>query len=109
MEEEISFILNYAKSNRSKCINCKVIIPKGDIRIGKVYPSHKGDWSETQWFHVSCFKVPNKLGSYSKLFGFDFLKSEDQLLVRTEIGKYAGKIEGKYLIRRKLTDFKTIK
>lgn len=44
---EHTYIIEPAKSSRSKCKKCKEPIEKGELRIGDETPAAQGDYSTT--------------------------------------------------------------
>ncbi|KAM7430085.1 Poly [ADP-ribose] polymerase 1 [Porites harrisoni] len=89
--------VEYAKSKRSKCKNCKEQIDKGELRLAKVMePDAESNapagvpipW----WHHVECF-IENResLGVESSVTaesftGFSNLKKEDKDLLKSKLG-----------------------
>lgn len=49
-----SWVIEPARSNRSKCKLCRQTIDSGDIRIGRHVKNQKKVFSTTSWFHVRC-------------------------------------------------------
>ena len=47
--------VEYAKSNRSKCVECKEQIDKETVRVGKLERSDKFDGEFYCWRHPDCF------------------------------------------------------
>jgi len=84
----VEFLVEYAKSGRSKCKATKTTISKGEVRIGKVTESPFGDGDMTTWFSIDGFVIANArarkhtLESVDDLIGFDDLKKKDQKYVR---------------------------
>ena len=56
MGDDISYCVEYAKSNRSTCRGCFVNIEKGAVRIGVITPG-EGDLcgiTQKAWHHLGC-------------------------------------------------------
>jgi hypothetical protein len=71
-----TYLIEYAKSARSTCKGCKLKIEKSELRCGNSVDT--GDHPMCSWFHLECYKVPNKLEDASQLEGLSDLKKEDQ-------------------------------
>ncbi|CAH3168473.1 unnamed protein product, partial [Porites evermanni] len=94
--------VEYAKSKRSKCKNCKEQIDKGELRLAKIMepdaesnapPGVPIPW----WHHVECF-IENResLGVESSVTaesftGFSNLKKEDKDLLKGKLGSGRGR------------------
>jgi len=88
-----TYRIEYAATGRSLCkgSKCKKGIEKGEIRIGKVYPSDRfeTDGVATDWFHAKCLfesqkkarKTTKKVEDIDDLAGYDDLKQSDQKLI----------------------------
>ena len=88
------FLIEYAKSNRSKCRGCEETIVKGEVRISKKdFESEEGKKFDgiDRWYHVPCFvKLRNDLeffGSGASIPGIKSLTPEDQKMVKTSLPK----------------------
>ncbi|KAK2567464.1 Poly [ADP-ribose] polymerase [Acropora cervicornis] len=98
-------LVEYAKSNRSKCKNCKEQIDKGEIRLAKVQEpdadsNAPAGMAIPWWHHVDCFvqcreslSVDSSVTGES-FTGFTALKKEDKDLLKRKLGKVA-KAKGK--------------
>lgn len=71
------YTVEYAKSNRSKCVACKAQIDKGSVRCGKLERSEKFDGEFYVWRHPDCFFAAYG-PTFEELKGSDQLKWEDQ-------------------------------
>ncbi|XP_067018725.1 poly [ADP-ribose] polymerase 1-like [Acropora muricata] len=98
-------LVEYAKSNRSKCKNCKEQIDKGEIRLAKVQePDAESNapagMAIPWWHHVDCFvQCRESLSVDSSVTGESFtgftkLNKEDKALLKRKLGKGA-KTKGK--------------
>lgn len=63
-KKDYDFIVEYAKSDRSKCNTTKDMIPKGDMRIGQMVQSPKFDGKIPVWY-VHRNHVNSALGLHS--------------------------------------------
>jgi len=92
-----TYVIEYAKSGRSKCHDKKCedgMIAQGVLRIGKVGPNRfsEGD-TKTDWFHAKCIfsaltrarPSTKKIESVDDLAGFDGLEADDQAKVKKYI------------------------
>lgn len=86
------FMVDYAKSNRSKCNLCEEKIEKESIRLGKLDYDAETPWRGgpiPRWFHVECFaKSMEQLeffGQIEKIKDFDVLEDEDQKMLKKKI------------------------
>jgi len=77
-----TYCIEYAKSNRSTCKQCKVKIDKDTLRIGTSVPGD-GDYMMTSWRHLACQKVPAALKGEppSAIDGHAIVKPADRSLV----------------------------
>jgi hypothetical protein len=77
MGDDISYCVEYAKSNRSTCRGCFVKIEKGAVRIGIITVDEDYGHSQTAWKHLSCCDASeaaeNLGGSTSAIGGFSEL------------------------------------
>jgi len=52
------YIIEYAKTARANCKlkSCKGTITKGELRVGKKFPSSRftADGMAINWFHIGC-------------------------------------------------------
>ena len=95
-DEESSFKVDYAASNRSTCFTSKELIKQGELRFGVMVQSTKGDFKYPQWHKFKYFedvwlpKHPGKLLRLSQVSGLDKLKYEDAQKIKALIGDDAG-------------------
>ena len=71
------YVVQYAKSGRSKCKKCEQQIAQGVVRIGKRERSDRFDGDYHEWRHVKCFFSLFKVES-GELTGLGDLKWDDQ-------------------------------
>lgn len=86
------FMIEYAKSNRSKCNLCEEKIDKESVRIGKLDYDAETAWKGgpvPRWFHIECFaKSAEQLeffGQVDKIKNFDELESDDQKMIKKKV------------------------
>lgn len=86
------FMIEYAKSGRSKCNLCERAIESRTVRIGKLDFDAETPWNGgpvARWFHQECFaKSLEQLeyyGDIDNIPGFDKLDLEDQALVKKNV------------------------
>jgi poly [ADP-ribose] polymerase len=86
-----NFLLEYAKSSRSKCKSCGEKIMKEELRLGKMIQSDSERFSGMvpAWHHRSCFFKRAgddwKVGSLEDFTGWQDATEEDRLLLKTLI------------------------
>lgn len=74
----------YAKSSKSKCKKCNMLIQKGELRIALMLQDEEG-YKNTAWMHFECFwkhKETKKLNSLDEIVGIQYLKKSDLALIR---------------------------
>eukprot|EP01080_Neovahlkampfia_damariscottae_P012975 gene12975-7633_t len=75
------FEVEYARSKRSTCKQCKENIPQDEIRIGSSVDdgdSHK----RTTWYHLDCWKIPKKIKDIDDVQGYENLEKSDKKIVK---------------------------
>jgi hypothetical protein len=89
--ENATYSVEHAKTARSKCKQCKVEIAKGELRIGKHFPSdfHEEGGTATEWRHPACMfqhllraKKAPKITAEAELSGFLLLDEAEQASIR---------------------------
>mmetsp|Transcript_2345 Transcript_2345/g.3637 ORF Transcript_2345/g.3637 Transcript_2345/m.3637 type:complete len:830 (-) Transcript_2345:156-2645(-) len=91
------YLVQYAKSSRSKCKSCEEIIKEGSLRIGKRERSDRFDGDIHEWRHVKCFFAKFSIAS-DELTGLGEMKWNDQVSLKkkcTDGGDDAGGEEAK--------------
>lgn len=88
------YSVEYAKSGRSKCKQCKGKIDSGALRLG--VERDLGDYSQTAWHHPACLPASNALRTLAvrKLPGFKELQKKDQTVLRKLIAELGEEKEG---------------
>eukprot|EP01125_Pyxidicula_operculata_P012134 TRINITY_DN3984_c0_g1_i1.p1 TRINITY_DN3984_c0_g1~~TRINITY_DN3984_c0_g1_i1.p1 ORF type:complete len:919 (+),score=265.76 TRINITY_DN3984_c0_g1_i1:39-2795(+) len=88
---DYDFIVEYAKSGRSKCSTTKDLIPQGEMRIGQMVQSPKFDGKYPVWHHYQhFFDKPKGLTQFEMLHGREKLRLEDQEELKKLIKKHSG-------------------
>ncbi|WKY09054.1 hypothetical protein Q1695_001866 [Nippostrongylus brasiliensis] len=76
--------VEYAKSNRGKCAECKKAIAKDEIKFGKM----------SSWYHQNClFKEAKYSGKIEDIDGLNNLSDEDKLTVFESLKDFSLKEE----------------
>lgn len=86
------FLVEYAKSNRSKCVACELKIDKDTVRVGKLDFAAETQWTGgpvPRWYHIECF-VKQQIdlaffGDITQVEGYNSLEKDDQKELRTKI------------------------
>ncbi|EFN56113.1 hypothetical protein CHLNCDRAFT_144713 [Chlorella variabilis] len=87
-----AYMLEYARSSRSKCQGCKALIGKGDLRLGSPLQMH--DAITFKWRHWGCttpavlFNMRGKVerhGQALAIAGLGKLKAEDRPVVQQSL------------------------
>ena len=88
------YSVEYAKSGKSTCKQCKGKIDSGAVRIG--LERDLGDHSQTAWHHPTCLPASNALRTLAlrKIPGFKGLMRKDQGVVRKLIAELVEEQEG---------------
>ncbi|CAI5437439.1 unnamed protein product [Caenorhabditis angaria] len=88
----LPYAVEYAKSGRSTCKQCRGSIADSSIRISARQPSTFFDGMQDNWFHFACFWKKLKFGkddiNESSIRGVDWLKWEDQEKLRQSIAEF---------------------
>ncbi|XP_045486394.1 poly [ADP-ribose] polymerase [Pieris rapae] len=79
-----NYQVEYAKSSKSKCKECKEYITKGEIRFGILIKPQ--DLYTPLWHHERCFfKTGKRLGTIQKFKDYNKLKHDDQLRIKGKL------------------------
>ena len=76
--DEGSYVIEYAKSNRSTCVVCSEKIEKEVVRVGRMERAAQFDGITPRWAHLACTQQREKIDDVSLLHGLDNLRQEDQ-------------------------------
>eukprot|EP00759_Apiculatamorpha_spiralis_P017159 PhF_6_TR2328/c0_g1_i1/m.4149/K10798/PARP; poly [ADP-ribose] polymerase len=91
-----TFKTEYASSSKSQCNSCRSAIPQGELRIGQMVQSDKGDFKYPRWHHYTCFvdawlpKNNGKFLSVDDVSGLDKIKFEDAKKIRALVNRNGG-------------------
>lgn len=83
-------LVERARSGRSRCIQCRILIPMSELRVG-VYQEHEQYASQRKWLHLGCISMFNstRVGRssvrYSSLHGLDALSDGELAQVTSAI------------------------
>lgn len=91
MTDPLPYLVEYAKSSRSSCKNCKSSIVKDSLRIATVVQSPVFDGMITKWYHPECFFEKQRPKSTADIANFDSVRWEDQENIKKNIAE-AGKL-----------------
>jgi len=81
--------VEYAKSDRSRCVKCGSQVLKSEIRIGQQYDR---DHSSYRWYHLECYQYAKNFPKTAKtaedfLFGYEQISSIDRKRVARAMEK----------------------
>lgn len=81
------WMVDYAKSGRSKCRVCHLLIDKGELRLALMLQDEEG-YKNTSWTHYECFwkhEETKKLVNVDEIYGFNTLEEEDQSKIQERL------------------------
>ncbi|KAI8969186.1 hypothetical protein BDF20DRAFT_916565 [Mycotypha africana] len=83
----ISYCIEHAKTQQSKCNACNKVIPHKSLRVAEIYRRSKKvkkDDAKHTWFHFKCFKVPELLKRVpiEQFRGYPALNEKDKVRVQ---------------------------
>jgi len=84
-----SYQVEYAKSNRSKCVGCSKPIAQESIRVGKMVRSDKFDGLIPRWYHQNCVFEHEAIWSPACVSGLLDLKPDDRIEITKSIHKFS--------------------
>ncbi len=84
-EEERPFKVEYAKSGRAGCKQCRGTISKDTLRMAKMVQSAFFDGKQPNWYHFACFFKNATVKSVNEVSGFGSLRWEDQEKIKKNI------------------------
>ena len=89
-----NFQVEYAKSGRASCRQCKDTIGKDSLRVARLVKSPHFDGTMPQWYHFRCiWKAKRYPSDENDIKGMDAIKYEDQEKITAKIAK-AGPSDG---------------
>lgn len=86
MSSESPFLVEYARSENSKCKSCGQKIPVNELRIARRFQSGRFDGLQVNWFHAHCFFDQHRPLSEGDFDGFENIRNLHQEYIRMEIG-----------------------
>jgi len=97
-DEGNTFVVEYAKSGRSRCRGCGKNIAQKELRLGEQYIDEGRGYRGVNWYHLNCFDVPSSLRDVSEVSGLELLTAGDHKTVekflKEEIEKKSKKRNG---------------
>ncbi|CAK5033987.1 unnamed protein product [Meloidogyne enterolobii] len=96
--KEAPYGAEYAKSGRATCKGCKEPIEKGALRMSVRFQSKFFDGFQDNWHHFECFWKKARKNDINEVSirGLDWLKWEDQELIRQRINELAASGDSGY-------------
>jgi hypothetical protein len=76
-----------APSGRARCRSCKIVIDKGELRLGAAVPNAFGEGEAKHWYHLACGaeRRPEAFLEAADAAGLE-LPNESQLRSRAAVG-----------------------
>ncbi|XP_077279950.1 poly-(ADP-ribose) polymerase isoform X2 [Temnothorax americanus] len=87
MNDDLPYLVEYAKSDRSKCQLCKQSICKASLRLAAIVQSPVHDGKIPKWYHTKCFFLKQRPKSTGDIACFDEIRNEDQDTIRKNLEK----------------------
>ncbi|EFN69632.1 Poly [ADP-ribose] polymerase [Camponotus floridanus] len=88
MSDDLPYRAEYAKSDRSKCQQCKQPISKQSLRIAAIVQSPVHDGTIPRWYHFECFFEKQRPKSTADIACFDEIRLEDQEEIQKKIEEF---------------------
>ncbi|XP_076248590.1 poly-(ADP-ribose) polymerase [Calliopsis andreniformis] len=85
MNPDLPYAVEYAKSSRASCQNCKNSIQKDSLRLAVIVQSPVHDGKIPKWYHPKCFFVKQRPKSTADFGNFDNIRWEDQKEIQKQI------------------------
>ncbi|CAO3613205.1 unnamed protein product [Mucor hiemalis] len=94
-DDSSSYCIEHALTQKSKCADCKKVIPRKSLRVAEIYRSSKKikkDKARHTWYHFRCWKVPDYLTRVpiEQFRGFKTLNEKDKERVEKVIKSGTG-------------------
>lgn len=89
MSSDLPYSVEYAKSSRASCQNCKKSIQKDTLRLATIVQSPVHDGTIPRWYHADCFFEKQRPKSSADIANFDAIRWEDQETIKKQIEKAA--------------------
>ncbi|XP_020719447.2 poly [ADP-ribose] polymerase isoform X1 [Bombus terrestris] len=78
MNSDLPYSVEYAKSSRASCQNCKKNIEKDSLRLAVIVQSPVHDGKVPKWYHPPCFFMKQRPKTTADIANFDNIRWEDQ-------------------------------
>ncbi|XP_011692306.1 PREDICTED: poly [ADP-ribose] polymerase-like [Wasmannia auropunctata] len=85
MSNDLPYLVEYAKSDRSKCQLCKQQIRMQSLRLAAVVQSPVHDGKIPKWYHFKCFFTKQRPKSTDDIARFDEIRNTDQDAIRKKL------------------------
>ncbi|EFN84955.1 poly [ADP-ribose] polymerase [Harpegnathos saltator] len=85
MDDDLPYLVEYAKSNRSSCQGCKTLIGKSSLRLAAVVQSPVHDGKIPKWYHSKCFFLKQRPKSTADIACFDQIRDKDQEVLKKRL------------------------
>lgn len=85
MNVDLPYSVEYAKSSRSSCKNCKNSIQKDSLRLAVIVQSPVHDGKIPNWYHPPCFFTKQRPKTTADIANFDNIRWEDQKELQKKI------------------------
>ncbi|XP_076760551.1 poly-(ADP-ribose) polymerase [Xylocopa sonorina] len=85
MSTELPYAVEYAKSSRASCQNCKKSIEKDSLRLAVIVQSPVHDGTIPKWYHPPCFFLKQRPKNTADFSNFDNIRWEDQKDIEKKI------------------------
>lgn len=85
MSNDLPYLVEYAKSDRSKCQLCKHQISMQSLRLAAVVQSPVHDGKIPRWYHFKCFFTKQRPKSTDDIACFDEIRNTDQDAIRKKL------------------------
>ncbi|OAD52149.1 Poly [ADP-ribose] polymerase [Eufriesea mexicana] len=85
MNIDLPYSVEYAKSSRASCQNCKKSIEKDSLRLAVIVQSPVHDGMIPKWYHPTCFFMKQRPKTTADFSNFDNIRWEDQKELQKKI------------------------
>ncbi|KAI8388676.1 uncharacterized protein BYT42DRAFT_611690 [Radiomyces spectabilis] len=86
----ITYCIEYAETQLSKCADCQKVIPRNSLRVGQVFRKNKSEKKRNAkhtWWHFKCWEVPELVTKIPIEYfrGYPSIQEKDQKRVQRVI------------------------